>query len=200
MDQASGFHSEQLRISRARTDKRDSSLRRRKLFVLRKKRLKAQRELPLRGFGMRQRQLEKSLPEPAARPAGRQRLTHSLSERLRSARQATQMLGQHGLDIRFDLPRQDRRRPFGANGYNDRVTIYYGGGDEVTLFGLIQHIDPGAGLSRPLCKLCVSRLVIRGRVNQPHALEISRGARPRLQREPQLIRPLTHRLRRRLTE
>ena len=149
---------------------------------------------------MRQRQFEEVLPKLSTRPAWRERLTHALSERLCSARQATQMLGQHGLDIRFDLSRQDRGRPFCANGYNDRVTIYYGRGDEVTLFGLIQHIDPGAGLSRPLRKLPVSRFVIRGRVNQSHALKISRSARPRLQREPQLIRPLTHRLRRRLTE
>ena len=67
---------------------------------------------------------------------------------------------------------------------NDRIAIYNSRRNEVTLIGLIQHVDPGAGLSRPLCKLFVSRLVVfRGRVDQPHALEISRRATPRLKRE-----------------
>ena len=110
------------------------------------------------------------------------------------------MLGQHGLDIRLDLPRQNRRGAFSTNGHNNRIAVHYGGGDEVTLIGFIQHVDPGASPPRPVCKLSIHRFILRSSVDQPHALEISRTAGSRLQRQSSLIRPLTHRLRGGLTE
>ena len=168
--------------------------------MLAEKRLKAQFEVLLRNPGMRQLRLKKGLPEPSTRSAGREPLAHSRSKGPSCARKTAQMLGQHGLDIRLDLPSQDRRGAFRTDGHNNRVAVHYGGRNKVTLIGFIQHVDPGAGLPRPVCKLSINRFIFRSRVNQPHALEISCAAQPCLQRQSPLVRPLSHRLRRRLTK
>ena len=105
MNDASRLHSEEFRITGARSDKHHGTLGWGRECMLVEQLAQNPLNLPFRFCASCRRSREKGFPEVPSRPTWSQALAYPISKPARNTRQPTEMLGQQGFDIRFELTR-----------------------------------------------------------------------------------------------
>ena len=134
-------------------------------------------------IGPRDRPVEEAVPEPAPGAASRDGCGRALAQAGGPAGEPAQARRQHRLEPRLDLPREDRCCALGADRHHHRIAVDDGRRDEVAQLLPVDGVDRHAGRPRHRHRARRFGIVLERHIGQPHAGEVARRQRPRLQRD-----------------
>ena len=131
--------------------------------------------------GARDWAVEEPVPEPAPCEARGDVTGGTLAQARRPPHEPTQARRQHCLEPGFELSRQHRRRPFGADRHHERVAVDDRRRDEVAKLLPVDGIDRHAGCPRHPNGTSRRCVVFQRNVSQPDAGQVARHQRSLLQ-------------------
>ena len=126
-------------------------------------------------MALRHRALQQRFPGAPAHDRVGDGLLHAAAQCLRPLRDLPEVGRQPALDLGLDLPRQDRRSAFRADGNDDGVAIDDRRHDEVALRGAVDDVGRQAAGTAGSSNARVEVRIFRGREDQRRPVEIAFG-------------------------